>query len=138
MKKIIKSFVLRGLIFSGFGPLIVSIVYAIIGVCTKENLITTNQYLLSTLSSYLLAFIVAGCSILYQNEKLSLLKSSLIHSIALYITYLSCYLINSWIKANWLDVFIFTSIFVVGYFIIWISIYTSIKITVKKLNEKIK
>ncbi len=138
MKKIIKSFVLRGLIFSGFGPLIVSIVYAIIGVSTKENLITTNQFLLSTLSSYLLAFIVAGCSILYQIEKLSLLKSSLIHSIALYITYLSCYLINSWIQANWLDVFIFTSIFVVGYFIIWISIYTSIKITVKKLNEKIK
>ncbi len=137
MRKIIKEYMLRGFIVAGFGPLTVAIVYAIIGAATKENTITTNQFLLAVVSSYILAFVIAGCSVVYQIEKLSLLKASLIHAVTLYASYLLCYLANAWIESSWVNISIFTGIFIVGYIIIWIIVYSIIKATVKKLNEKI-
>ena len=55
----------------------------------------------------------------------------------LYIVYIVGYLINSWLKFEWLVILIFTVIFIVGYFIIWTIVYLVIKSSVKKLNKQI-
>lgn len=138
MNKNLKAYLHRGLLFGGFGPIVVAIVYAIVGVATKDNLITTTNFLLATISSYILAFLVAGSSLFYQIEHWGLTKASLLHALSLYVAYLCCYLLNSWIAFDIINVLIFTGIFIVGYLVIWLIIYISIKHTEKKLNKKVE
>lgn len=138
MNKHLKSFLHRGLIFAGLGPITVGIIILIIGLTTKDQSFTTTKFFVSVITSYVLAFVVAGCSTLYNIEKLSTITASFIHCIALYITYLVVYLINSWLDFEWKSILIFTIIFIVGYLIIWAIILLSSKITEKKLNHKIK
>lgn len=137
MNKYVKMFLQRGLAFGGFGPVIAAIVYAIVGASTKEYLVSTNSFLIATLTTYVLAFVVAGCSILYNIEKWSFAKASLVHFVALYFAYLLVYVANGWFPFNLIGFGVFTLIFVGGYFIIWLSIYLSIKNASNKLNKKI-
>ena len=137
MSKYLKMFLQRGIAFGGLGPVITAIIYAIVGAATKENLVTTNEVLLSTITTYVLAFTVAGGSILYNIEHWSFLKSSLIHFSLLYMSYLLVYFTNGWFPFTWIGFILFTLVFIVGYIIIWLSIYLSIKAQAKKLNEKI-
>ena len=138
MNKHVKIFLQRGIAFGGFGPVVTAIVYAIIGAVTKDNLITTSNFLIATISTYILAFIVAGCSILYNIESWSTLKALLIHLAALYASYLLVYALNSWVEFNWISVLIFTAVFVVGYLFIWLIIYICLKLQAKKMNLKVK
>ena len=138
MNKNLKAYLHRGLLFGGFGPIVVAIVYAIVGVATKDNLITTTNFLLATISSYILAFLVAGSTMFYQIEHWGLTKASLLHALSLYVAYLGCYLLNSWLAFDIINVLIFTGIFIVGYLLIWLIIYISIKHTEKKLNKKVE
>ena len=57
--------------------------------------------------------------------------------LSIYVAYVGCYLINSWIPFEPTVVAIFTAIFIVTYFIIWIAVYLSIKAVSKKLNKRI-
>ena len=53
------------------------------------------------------------------------------------ILYIAFYVANEWFPFNLLGFGIFTLAFVLGYFIIWLSIYLSIKNSANKLNKKI-
>ena len=138
MNKYMKMFIMRGLTFGGFGPIVTAIVYAIVGAVTKENMITTFDFFLATITTYILAFVVAGCSMIYGIENWSIAKASLVHVSLLYISYLLVYVVNSWIPFSWIGMLVFTGIFIVGYFVIWLSIYISLKAQANKLNEKVK
>ena len=137
MNKYVKMFLKRGIAFGGLGPVVAAIIYVFVGYATKDNLITTNQYFLSIISTYILAFTVAGCSMLYNIEHWSFLKASLIHFTLLYLSYLLVYIANGWFPFTWIGFTVFTLIFIIGYLIIWLSIYLSIKAQAKKLNDKI-
>ena len=136
MKKYLKSFLLRGLIFGGFGPIVVGIIYYIISLTTEFSL-GGKEMLIAITSSYLLAFVHAGASVFNQIEEWSTLKGLGFHFLTLYLAYVSCYLVNSWIPFDWVVVLIFTLIFVVAYFIIWLIIYLIIKNTTNKMNKNI-
>lgn len=137
MNKYLKMFLHRGLVAGGFGPIVVAIVHFIIGTLTKDNLVTTNQLAVAIITSYVLAFVVGGGSMLYNVEHWGFIKSSLIHFTLLYLSYLLVYVVNGWFPFSWIGFTIFTLIFIGGYFIIWLSIYLSIKVQAKKLNDKI-
>ena len=136
MKKYLIDFIKRGLIFGGFGPVIVAIIYFIVSLSETVNL-NPGQILVAVISSYLLAFIQSGATIFNQIENWSTAKSSLVYFSTLYIAYLGCYLVNSWIPFEWLFVLIFTVSFVITYLIIWFIVYLIVKHTTKKLNEKL-
>lgn len=136
MKKYLIDFIKRGLIFGGFGPVIVAVIYFIVSLSETVNL-TPGQILVAVISSYLLAFIQSGATIFNQIENWSTAKSSLVYFTILYIAYLSCYLVNSWIPFEWLFVLIFTVSFVITYLIIWFIVYLIVKQTTKRLNEKL-
>ena len=138
MNKYVKIFLQRGIAFGGFGPIITSIIYAIVAASSGINTITTNQFLIATITTYILAFVVAGCSMFYTIEHWSFIKSSLMHCILLYLSYLLVYVANKWFPFSWVGFLSFTLVFIVGYVIIWLSIYLSLKSQAKKLNEKIK
>lgn len=132
MNQYVKEFLHRGLMFGGFGPIILGVIWAI-----SNPAITGGQLLLSIVSIYLLAFLQAGASVFNQIEHWSLPKSVLCHFATLYVAYVGCYLLNSWIPFDWRVVAIFTAIFVVVYLVVWLVVYTCVKLTSKKLNANI-
>lgn len=136
--KYAKQFIFRGLIFGGFGPIILGIVYLVLSFCIEDFSISGINVFTATVSTYILAFIQAGCSVFNQIEHWSLPKSTFFHFSFIYVAYVLCYLINFWIPFEPLVLLIFTAAFVVTYFIIWITVALITKSTVKKLNSKLK
>ncbi len=137
MNKYVKAFFQRGIAFGGFGPIIAGIVYFIISLCIPNFSLSGLEILVGIVSTYLLAFIQAGASIFNQIEHWSIAKSLLFHMGSIYLAYVICYLINSWIPFEFLVILIFTIIFVVAYFVVWLSVYLAIKVTSKRFNEKL-
>lgn len=137
MKKFIIEFIKRGLAAASGGPIIIAIIYFILGKVGVIQTMTPNEVALGIVTSALLAFIIAGVSAVYQIDKLPTFPAALIHGIVLYSTYIIMYLINGWIKSQILSIIIFTVIFIVGYVLIWLIVYLSTKISARKLNSKI-
>lgn len=138
MNRYIKSFLHRGLIFAGFGPIILGIVYAILQKTVTDFSLNGVQILIAIVSIYLLAFVQAGASVFNQIESFSIPKSLFCHLSVLYLAYTSCYLINSWIPFDPKFLLIFTAIFLIVYFSVWITVFVAVKITSRKLNAKLK
>lgn len=138
MNRYIKSFLHRGLIFAGFGPIILGIVYAVLQKTVTDFSLNGVQILIAIVSIYLLAFVQAGASVFNQIESFSIPKSLFCHLSVLYLAYTSCYLINSWIPFDPKFLLIFTAIFLIVYFSVWITVFVAVKITSRKLNAKLK
>lgn len=137
MNKHVKGFLLRGMAFGGFGPIIAGIVYLILSNALPDFSLTGFEVFLAIISTYLLAFIQAGASVFHEIERWSVPKSTFFHLASIYLSYLGCYLINSWIPLNLGIIITFTVIFVAVYFVIWLSVFLTIKATSKSFNEKI-
>lgn len=134
----VRDFFLRGLLFGGFGPIIAGIVYLILHFTLQDLTLTGLQVFTVIISTYLLAFVHAGASVFNQIESWPLAKSTLCHFGVLYVAYVLCYVINSWIPFEPLVLGIFTAIFAVGYAVIWLAVYVSIRVTVKRLNRSLR
>lgn len=137
MNKYVKSFLQRGLAFGGFGPIIAGIIYLILSFSIDNFTLTGVDVFVAILSTYVLAFVHAGASIFNQIESWGIAKSLLCHLGLLYVSYLLCYIVNSWIPFEWAVIGIFSLIFILAYLIIWLIVYISIKATSKRFNEKI-
>lgn len=138
MKYLVKNFCLRGLIFSGFGPIIYAIVMLSLYLANVDTMVDGLVIFKGVISTYLMAFIIAGSSIIWQIEKLGLAISIPTHGGILYVCYILTYIINGWIKTDLIDIAIFTLIFIVGYLLIWAIIYFIEKNRAKRLNKKLQ
>ncbi len=137
MNKYLKEFLHRGLIFAGFGPIILGIIFFILSKTLDDFYVSGGQILLGIISTYILAFIQAGATVFNQIEHWSVPKSLLCHFGSLYAVYVLCYILNSWIPFEWGVIGIFTVIFAVIYFVIWFTVYFIAKVTSRKLNKKL-
>jgi len=135
MKRVLKKFALRGLVFMGFGPLIYAIVMLILYLCNVETTSTCLEIFKAVISTSLLAFLVAGVSVVWQEEKLGIGFAVLIHGTTLYVSYLAMYLINNWIPRSGASIAIFSGIFIGTYLLIWLIIYLVEKKRAKKLTS---
>ena len=138
MKKFVLEFLRRGLIASGIGPIVLAIVYLILQQTAAVETLPVNQVCIGIFSITALAFIAGGMNAIYQIERLPLMLAILIHGGVLYVGYLGTYLLNDWLDFGILPMIVFTAIFVVGYIIIWVIIYSIIKKNTMKLNEGLK
>ena len=138
MKKFWKEFLFRGLICASGGPLVLAIIYGILGATETVVYFTPKEVCMGILTIALLAFIVAGMTAIYQMEQLPLPTMILLHGGALYIAYILTYLINGWLKNSFVPILAFTGIFLAGYTLIWFIIYCVEKAKTKKLNKLLK
>ena len=138
MKKIVADFFHRGLIGSGFGPLVLAVLYPILQQNGVEVNLTVNQVSLGILSLWFLAFIAGGMNVIYQIERLPLTIAILIHGAVLYVSYLGTYLINGWLNWSRNQIFVFSGIFILLYLVIWVMIYFVTKKRTEQLNEILK
>ena len=135
MKKNVKDFIFRGFFAGGFGPLVLAVLYLIL---QKNNLVqtlTVNEMSKGIFSLYILAFIAGGMNVIYQIERLPLMTAILIHGGVLYVSYLCTYLFNGWLEWGIMPILVFSGIFVLGYVIVWVIIYSVNKKRTDKLNQ---
>jgi cytochrome c oxidase assembly factor CtaG len=135
MKKNVKDFIFRGFFAGGFGPLVLAVLYLIL---QKNNLVqtlTVNEMSKGIFSLYILAFIAGGMNVIYQIERLPLMTAILIHGGVLYVSYLCTYLFNGWLEWGMMPILVFSGIFVLGYVIVWVIIYSVNKKRTDKLNQ---
>ena len=139
MKKgYVREFFLRGMCFGGFGPIVAGIVLYIISLTGVTVSLSGGEVLLAVVSTYILAFVHAGVSVFNQIESWSVAKSTLLHLGSLYLVYALCYIVNSWIPFEPTVLLIFTAAFVLLYFVIWLTVYFSVRAIQKRLNQSLK
>lgn len=134
MNKYVKDFMIRGMLFGGFGPIVVAIILFVISFFDTVSL-SASQLLIAVVSSYLLAFVQAGSTVFNQIEHWPILKSIGVHFLTLYLAYSLCYTVNSWIPFEPKVLLIFTGIFAVVYAVVYVTVYLIIRSTTKKLNK---
>ena len=138
MNVYLKKFLLRGLAFGGFGPIILGIIFAVLQKTVEGFTLTGSEVLLGIVSTYILAFVQAGASVFNQIEEWPISKSLLCHFSLIYVAYSLCYILNTWIPFVPEVLAIFTAIFIVAYFVIWFTVYLCVKAASKKINAKLK
>ncbi len=138
MKKFWKEFFLRGLSCAAGGPVVLAIIYGILGATGAAESLSPEEVCKGILTITGLAFIAAGMTAIYQIEQLPLPTMILLHGGVLYITYILTYLFNGWLLNQLKPILIFTGIFLASYAIIWLVIYCIVKSKTEKLNKMLK
>lgn len=138
IKNYYKEFLLRGLLVAGGGPLVLAIVYGILGTCGVVENMSVTEVVLGIVTTTILAFLAAGITVVYKIEELPLPIAILLHGVILYIAYAVIYLVNGWLASGLIPFLIFSAVFVVGYILIWSIVYICIRNSTNKLNKKLK
>lgn len=136
MKKHILEFLKRGLMAAAGGPVVLAIVYGILGAAGEVQSLAPGEVCMGILTVTLMAFVAAGVTMIYSVESLPLISAILIHAGVLYLDYLLMYLLNSWIPRDLTGIGIFTGIFAAGFALTWLCIYFTIKQKTDKLNRQ--
>ena len=138
MKKIVLEFIHRGMIACGLGPIILAVFYLIMHNHAVIESLSVHQVCVGIFSLSALAFIAGGMNVIYQVERLPLMRAVLIHGCVLYVCYLATYLINGWLEQGITPILVFSGIFVLGYFVIWAIIYCVVRGKTQKINEQLR
>ena len=138
MKKYIREFCRRGLVACGVGPIVLAVLYWILGQKGLIGTLTVEEVCLGIFSLAGLAFVAGGMNCLYQMERLPLMLAILIHGGVLYAGYLITYLLNGWLEQGATPILAFSGIFVLGYLAIWAVIYWVTKKNTEKINASLK
>ena len=138
MKKFWKEFLFRGLICASGGPMVLAVIYGILGATGAVEAFSPREVCMGIVTITLLAFIAAGMTAIYQMEQLPLPMMILLHGGGLYIAYMLTYLINGWLQRSLIPILVFTGIFVAGYALVWLIIYCVEKNKADKLNKLLK
>ena len=86
MKKFWKEFFHRGLTCAAGGPVVLAVIYGILGATGAADSLPPSEVCFGILTITLLAFIAAGMTAIYQMEQLPLPTMILLHGGVLYIT----------------------------------------------------
>ena len=135
MKRIVLTFLRKGIAACGLGPVILAVLYWILYKQGQIQTLTVDAVCTGILSLSCLAFVAGGMNVVYQIERLPLLVAIFIHGSVLYGAYLLTYLINGWLEQGILPMVVFSGIFVLGYLVIWGIIYSMIKRNTDRVNE---
>ena len=137
-KQFWKEFLHRGLLAAAGGPVILAIIYGILGATGTVTSLSPSEVCTGILSITLMAFIAAGITAVYQMEQLPLPGAIAIHAVVLYLDYLIMYLLNRWIPRNLTALGLFTAIFFGGFALVWLIIYQFVKRDTERVNRKMR
>ena len=138
MKKYVLEFLRRGLMVAAGGPVVLAVIYGILGATGAADTLTPVEVCKGILSITILAFLAGGITMIYTVDRLPVISAILIHAGVLYLAYLIAYLFNNWLARNWSAFGIFTGAFVVGYAIIWVCIYLITKTKTDRINRMLR
>lgn len=137
MRQFLVEFSKRGLAAAAGGPVILAIVYGIIGSSGVVTSLSPTEVCRGVLTVTLMAFIAAGITAIYQTDRLPLASAIMIHGGVLYLDYLIIYLLNNWIQRSLTAISVFSAIFIVGFALIWVIIYFVTKAKTDRINRNL-
>ena len=137
-KQFWKDFLHRGLLAAAGGPVILAIIYGVLGATGTVSSLSPSEVCTGILSITLMAFIAAGITAVYQMEQLPLPSAIAIHAVVLYLDYLIMYLLNRWIPRDLTALGLFTAIFFGGFALVWLIIYQFVKRDTERVNRKMR
>lgn len=132
------EFLKRGLIACAGGPVILAIVYGILGITGVVESLSPAEVSIGILTVTVMAFIAAGITAVYQSDRLPLPFAIAVHALVLYLDYLLMYLLNDWIPKNSTAIGMFSGIFAGGFALVWLIIYLCNRNTIGKINKSIR
>lgn len=138
MKNTLKDFFRRGIAACGLGPIVLAVIYLILQYNGSIEFLTVEEVCVGIFSLSALAFVAGGMNVVYRIEQLPLMAAISIHGGVLYLGYLATYLVNGWLNWGTAPVLVFTGIFVIGYLLIWVIIYSVIKKNTERVNQILK
>ena len=138
MKKFVSNFLIRGLVACGFGPVVLAVVYLVLHQQGVMQTLAVTEVCMGIFSLFALAFVVGGMNAIYQIERLPVMLAILIHGVVLYSSYLIVYLVNDWLKWGFTPIIVFSAIFLLGYLMIWVIIYSAMKKNTARINKQLK
>ncbi|MBR3974421.1 MAG: DUF3021 domain-containing protein [Clostridia bacterium] len=138
MKSFARDFVRRGFIACGLGPVVLAVFYLLLQYKGAVEVLSVNQVCIGIFSLSALAFIAGGMNAVYKIEKLPLMAAILIHGSVLYVCYLVTYLLNDWLETGILPILVFSAIFISGFLVIWLIIYSVVKRKTEQLNKMLE
>lgn len=140
MNKYIKKFITRGLITGiPFGVFIGQVVFAIFLLFTDvKNIETTKeQYFGQLISSAFTGFYCVGLSVVFNIEKWSLLKQTIINFLGMAIVYFPIAYFTGWMPKNFIGIAYFTLNYLIVYIVIWIIFKYKIRHINKQLSRQL-
>lgn len=145
-----KKILVRSLIGAPIGLTISILVTIIISLCTghgdyypaPHELIdlcgsAMKAVLLQTVCSFIYGAAFGGASVIWEMEKWSILKQTLIHLGVISVSSFPIAFFMYWIPHHIYGALVYFAIFIAIYAIIWVSKYFSIKAKVKKINDEL-
>lgn len=138
MNNLKKEFVKRGLTGALMGVLVLAVVYKALWTTGTAETIALNKAFTEIITIALMGLFMAGTSVVYENEKMSLLAATAIHFAVLFFSVLTVYTYNGWIPADKSFLLMFALNFLIAYAVIWIISYHAAKRKMEKLNKKIE
>lgn len=138
MKKFWSDFFLRGLVAAAGGPVVLAVIYGILGKTGVVTALSPDEVCMGILTITLLALVVGGMTAIYQVERLPLVSAILIHGFVLYAVYILIYLINGWLVSQLVPILVFTGVFIAGYCVIWTCIYLYHRKKITAINRNLK
>ena len=136
--KYVAAFLHRGMLFGGFGPIVLGVVYFILGRSIDGFSLSGGEVFSGIVSTYLIAFVHAGTSVFHEIESWSIPRWMFYQLGALYLVYTLAYLVNDWIPFEPLVLLLYTVGFALLYFLICGIVILSVKKVEKRLNESLK
>ena len=134
MKSFILGFARRGMTAASIGPIVLGILYLILQRVSTLETLQVSEVCVGIFSITALAFVAGGMNAVYQIERLPLMSAIMIHGAVLYISYLATYLLNGWLEQGAIALIVFSAIFVVGFILIWASIYVIMRKSTARVN----
>ncbi len=145
-----KKLLYRTLLGAPIGVTISLIVTVIISLCTgngayypaPHELIAwcgneITAVIVQAICSMIIGALFGGSSVIWDVEKWSLLKQTLIHFAVISISFPVAFILN-WMPHNLLGSICYIIAFILVYVIMWISIYYSIKAKIKRMNQQLQ
>lgn len=97
----------------------------------------TTAVIVQMLCSLFIGAVGGGSSVIWEIEKWSLLKQTLIHFAVIAVPFIGISYVMNWLPHYIYGALGYTGAFIAMYVIMWCSIYFSIKSKIKKLNKQL-
>ncbi len=143
----IKKAISRGLLGIPIGFFISGTIGLAISLYERKLIVIPNidasvnpltAYVTQYIVSAIVGFVFASSSAIFEVDRWSLTKQTILHLIITSVVFLPCSILARWIEPDLLSIIIYFLVFILIYFIIWIIQYSTWKKRIEKLNKKLQ
>ncbi len=146
-----KKLLLRCLLGAPIGVVISLVITIIVSLCAghgeycpaPDDLIKwcgneITAVIVQTVCALVIGAISAGSSVIWDMEKWSLTKQTLVHFAVLLVPFISISYVLNWMPHNVIGAVSYAAVFIGMYIIMWLAIFLSVKAKIKKLNKQLQ